>query len=169
MFESEAELSELQALLDKSMADSGAHLRSIFRREHRLSARQVSLCLQGVLQVAAATVSSRGEPRVAPIDAAFFHGRFHLSTDVGSLRARHLRKQPALSLTYFEGADPVVLAHGTATFVRRDRPEFAALDAIWKKEYGRSILELSGTALFVRLDPAKMFAFSFHPERFRGG
>src|SRR5437660_2254141 len=106
MFESDAELSQLQALLDRSMTGSGEHLRSSFKLEHRLSARQLSLYLQGVVQVSAATVSSRGEPRVAPIDAAFFHGKFHLSTDVGSLRARHLSREPSLSLTYFEGADP---------------------------------------------------------------
>jgi uncharacterized pyridoxamine 5'-phosphate oxidase family protein len=169
VFEDEGELGQLQALLDRSMTDPGAHLRSIFKREHWLSARQVSLYLQGVLQVAAATVSSHGEPRVAPIDAAFFHGKFHLSTDLDSLRARHLRKRPALSLTYFEGADPVILAHGSATFVHQDRPEFAALDSIWRKEYGKSILELSDTVLFIRVDPSKMLAYSFHPERFPGG
>ncbi len=168
MFESEAELSQLQGLLDRSMKDSGAHLRSIFKREHWLSARQVSLYLQGVVQVAAATVNSRGEPRVAPIDAAFYHGRFHLSTDIGSLRARHLSKRPALSLTYFEGADPVILVHGRAVFIPKDKPEFAALDSIWVKQYGKSILELSGSVLFIRVDPVKMLAYSFHPERFLG-
>jgi hypothetical protein len=166
MHESEAELIELQGLLDRSMTNSGAHMKSIFKREHWLSARQISLYLQGVVQVAAATVSSRGEPRVAPMDAAFYHGRFHLSTDVGSLRARHLSRKPALSLAYFEGADPVILVHGIAASVQKNQPEFAALDSMWVKEYGKSVLELSDTVFFVRVAPVKMFAYSFHPERF---
>jgi uncharacterized pyridoxamine 5'-phosphate oxidase family protein len=166
MHESEEELSQLQDLLNGSMTNSGAHMQSIFKREHWLSARQISLYLQGVVQVAAATVSSRGEPRVAPIDAVFYHGRFHLSTDVGSLRARHLSREPALSLAYFEGADPVILVHGVAASVHKNQPEFVALDSMWTKEYGKSVLELSDTVFFIRVDPVKMFAYSFHPERF---
>ena len=168
MYESEAELSQLQSLLDRSMTDSGAHLRSIFTREHWLSARQVSLYFQGVVQVAAATVSSRGEPRVAPIDAAFYHGKFYLSTDLSSLRARHLSKAPSLSLTYFEGADPVVMVHGRAAFVHKNHQEFQALDSIWIKEYGKCTLELSDTVVFIRVDPVKMLAYAFHPGRFPG-
>lgn len=166
MFESDSELEELQEILDSSMAGSGAHLRSIFKSEHRLTARQVSHHLQGVVQVAAATVNSRGEPLVAPIDAALYRGKFHLSTDVDSVRASHLRRQPAMSLTYFRGADPVIIVHGRAVLVQKDRPEFSALDSIWAKEYGKSILELSDTVFFIRVDPEKMFAFAFHPERF---
>jgi uncharacterized pyridoxamine 5'-phosphate oxidase family protein len=167
VYETEAEVAELQSLLERSMERAGAHLGSIFGQEHRLSARQVCLYLQGVRQVAAATVTSAGEPRVAPIDAVFFHGRFCLSTDERSLRARHLTKRPALSLTYFEGADPVVIVHGTATFVRKGDAHFAALDSEWVKAYGKSILELSETVEFIRVQPAMVFAFSFHPERFK--
>ena len=169
MYESETEVLALQGLLDRSMGNAGPHVRSIFGREHWLSARQVCLYLQGVKQVAAATVTSKGEPRVAPMDAAFFHGRFYLSTDVKSLRARHLAKRPAVSVTYFEGADLVIIAHGRAVFVKEGEPEFPALDGEWVKAYGKSVPEVSTTVRFIRVDPSVMLAYAFNPERFREG
>jgi hypothetical protein len=113
-------------------------------------------------------VSSKGEPRVAPIDAVLFHGRFYLSTDLKSLRARHLAKRPAMSLTYFESADPVIMAHGMAVFIQKTSPEFLALDSEWVKAYGKSISELSPTVEFIRVDAVKMFAYALHPDQFRG-
>ena len=116
--------------------------------------------------MAAASVSLRGEPRVAPIDAAFLRGKFYLSTDAGSVRARHLGRRPSVSVCYFEGADPVIIVHGTASFIRRGQPPFEKLDSIWEKQYGKSVLELSDSVVFIRVDPAKMFAFSHNPGRF---
>ncbi len=144
-------------------------MRSIFKPEHKLSARQVSSYLQGVKQVAAATVNSKREPSVAPIDAVFHHGKFYLSTDRKSLRAKHLSKNPALAVAYFEGADPVIIARGRAELIGPGQSEFAALDSEWVKAYGSSILGLSDSVVFIRLEPTSMFAFSFHPERFKEG
>jgi uncharacterized pyridoxamine 5'-phosphate oxidase family protein len=166
MYESDAEKIDLQGLLDRSMGNAGEHVRSIFNENQWLSARQVCACLQGVRQVAAATVTSTGEPRVAPIDAVFFHGRFHLSTDSRSLRARHLVKRLALSVTYFESADPVVIVHGRAVFIRKNAAEFTALDSEWVKAYGKSTLELSGMVEFIRVEPTTMLAYALHPEQF---
>jgi Pyridoxamine 5'-phosphate oxidase len=169
VFESNQEIAALQNLLDKSMDNAGGHIGTIFDQGHRLSARQVCVYLQGVKQVAAATVSSRGEPRNAPIDAVFFHGKFHLSTDAKSLRARHLAKRPAISLTYFESADPVIIVHGSAEFVRRDSPDFGTLDSQWQKTYGRGVTELSEGVMFIRVEPRIMLAYSHNPQRFPKG
>lgn len=156
----------MQRLLDDSSERAGAHLGSVFGREKRLSARQVSAYLQGVRQVAAAAVNSRGEPRVAPIDAVLFHGRFYLSTDAGSVRARSLSRNPAISLTYFENAQPMIVVHGKASFVRKGHAAFPALDSEWKKAYGKSVLELGETVLFVRVEPSRMLAYAAEPEKF---
>jgi hypothetical protein len=163
VYENDAEVSELQGLLDRSMENAGAHMRSIFGRECNLSARQLCDHLQGVKQVAAATTTARGEPRVAPIDAVFFKGRFYLSTNAGSARAGHLVRRPAISVTYFRGADPVMIVHGKASFITRDDPGFEALDAEWVKAYGKSITEISDGVRFIRVEPTKMFAYSLHP------
>jgi hypothetical protein len=166
MYETKSELEDLQRLLDRSMGGAGAHVRSIFKDEHRLSALQVSAYLMGVRQVAAATVSSKGEPRVAPVDSVFFHGKFHVSTDMNSLRAKHLQRKPQLSLTYFESADPAIIAHGIAEFIGKDNQDFVRLDAEWVKAYGQSVSELSSTVTFIRLDARRMLAYALHPERF---
>lgn len=159
-------MAELQELLTRSMDNAGAHVRSIFTREHWLSARQVCRYLQGVRQVAAATVNSRGEPRVAPIDAVFYHGKFCLSTDSRSLRARHLSKRPAVSVTYFEAADPAIIVHGRAGFIRREDENFGPLDSEWMKAYGRSTTSLSESVEFIRVKPQIMLACSFQPQRY---
>jgi hypothetical protein len=167
LHESEAEIGELQTLLNISMRNAGSHVKSIFDQAKWLSARQVCSYLQGVKQVAAATVTSRGEPRAAPIDAVFFHGRFCLSTDVKSLRARHLTARPSISVTYFESADPVVIVHGKATFIQKNDGDFRPLDSEWVKAYGKSILDLSPSVEFIRVEPKIMLAYAQHPERFR--
>jgi hypothetical protein len=104
---------------------------------------------------------------VAPIDCIFYHGRFYLSTESKSLRARHLAKKPGISLTYFEGADPVIIVHGEALFVRRGEPAFSQLDSEWVKAYGSSTAALSDKVLFIKVEPKIMHAFAFHPERVR--
>jgi len=169
MFETTADVRRLQELLDRSMSEPGAHMRSIFKPEHRLTAAQVCGYLLGVFQVAAATATAKGEPLAAPIDAAFYHGKFYLSTDARSVRARHLARRPSVSLTYFEGADPVVIVHGKAAFVRNGQRPFADLDAIWANQYGKSVTEVSDSVVFIRVDARKMFAYSQRPERFAEG
>jgi uncharacterized pyridoxamine 5'-phosphate oxidase family protein len=166
VYESEVELHEVQRLLDASMDAAGDHMRSIFSDDKRLSARQISRYLQGVKQVAAATVNSRGEPMVAPIDAVFLHGRFYLSTDSTSLRARHLAAWNALSVTYFENADPVIIVHGRGIFVKKSSADFHALDSEWMKAYGKSVLDISDSVVFIRVKPMTMIAYAFHPDRF---
>jgi hypothetical protein len=165
MYETDEEIGRLQLLLDGSMSKAGSHVRSIFGRDHWLSAHQVCEIVQGVKQVAVATANSKGEPRVAPVDSVLFHGRFFISTDLRSFRARHLHKNPHMSLTYFQGADPVIIANGEANFINKDDPEFANLDSEWIKAYGQSVLKLSETVTFIRLDALTMFAYALHPER----
>jgi len=166
MYETDEEIARLQRLLNDSMSKAGSHVRSIFSPDHWLSARQVCGFMQGVKQVSVATVNSKEEPRVAPVDSVLFHGKFFISTDMRSFRARHLQKNPHMSLTYFESADPVIIASGKADFVNKDDPDFASLDSEWVKTYGQSILKLSDMVVFIRLNALTMLAYSLHPERF---
>ena len=45
-------------------------------------------------------------------------------------RARHFARRPGASLTYFEGTDLAVVAHGHATIIDERDPDFAELDAV---------------------------------------
>src|SRR5712691_10867734 len=116
MYESREELRSLQRLLDSSMKRAGQHLLEIFK-----PASDPNICkrIAGVRQVAWATVSSSGKPRVAPNDAVFVHGRFFLSTDPTSLRARHLARNAATRVTYFEGISFAIVVHGEGEITGR--------------------------------------------------
>src|SRR4051812_35953164 len=98
-------------------------MRGIVTDGHRLTARQLATYLQGTRHVTLATVTSRGEPRVRPLDALFVHGRFLLGTAREALTARHLARQPAVSLSYLEGERIGVVAHGVAAPLDRDGDE----------------------------------------------
>ncbi|MEA2394131.1 MAG: hypothetical protein QOJ82_2022, partial [Solirubrobacteraceae bacterium] len=118
MRETAADLQRLQALLDDSVARASPFLRSSFQMPERsLSAERLAAHLQGSLTVALATVTARGEPRVAPIAALFLRGSFHVPTVAESARARHVAQRPGVSLTYFEGTDLAVIAHGHAAIL----------------------------------------------------
>ena len=55
MFETEAEIEELDGLLDRTLAHANKHLTAIVKPERRLNARQVVRYLQGTKHVAFAT------------------------------------------------------------------------------------------------------------------
>src|SRR5690606_21529576 len=79
--ETEAELDELQTLLDTSLARSTAHLRSIVTPgERTLTARELVRVLTGMCVLSVATVTARGEPRISAVDGHFLHGRWVFST-----------------------------------------------------------------------------------------
>jgi hypothetical protein len=68
MHETNDNLTALQRLLDASYARAGEHLRMIWGEDSRLDARQLRDELVGVQVLDLATVTPRGEPRVAPVD-----------------------------------------------------------------------------------------------------
>ncbi|HLF71439.1 MAG TPA: pyridoxamine 5'-phosphate oxidase family protein [Dehalococcoidia bacterium] len=166
MFETEAQLDGLQALIDASFANAGAHLLSISRPDRRLSARQVATLLQGTRHVAFATVTSKGEPRVAPLDGLFLWGRFHVGTDGRSLRARHLRRNPNVSLTHFQGDDFSIVVHGRATIIEKGDADADAIDAVWREIYKMSAFDLAENVIFARVEPTHMFTFAQDPSKF---
>ena len=88
MHETNEDLAWLQSVIDHSIERAGPYLRSSFRMPtHSLSPGQLVSLLDGILEVALATVTARNEPRVSPIGALFWRGRFYIPTS-GSLSAR---------------------------------------------------------------------------------
>jgi uncharacterized pyridoxamine 5'-phosphate oxidase family protein len=113
--ETERDLELLQALLDSSYTRAGSHLRSIWGEETRLDARALSEELAGVQVLDLATVTARGEPRVAPVDGLFFRGRFWFGSAAHSQRFRNIRSNPAVSGAVTKGLETfLVLVHGRA-------------------------------------------------------
>jgi len=166
MFESEAELTELQELLDSSLAQAGKRLLAAWDVGKRLDARQLA-GFSGVRLVAVASVNSKGEPRVAPRPAAFLHGKFYLAANARSTTAHRLWITPSVAVTYFE-THFLMMAHGTASFLRKGDPAFRAAAPEWKAAFRGGRDALQGVDLFLRIDATHLQAFAQHPESYPG-
>src|SRR5438132_14339324 len=115
MYETDEELRALQHLLDASYARAGVHLRSIWGSETRLDAEAARAELAGVQVLDLATVTPRGEPRVAPVDGLFFRGHFWFGSAENSARFRNIRTNPAVSGVVTRGLETfLVIVHGRA-------------------------------------------------------
>ncbi len=112
MHETDADLRTLQRVLDASYAVAGAHLRSIFDSTPRVPAAELAALLPGMQVIDLATVTAKGEPRVAPVDGLFFRGMWHFGSAQNSIRARHLAARPAASAAHTRGEGLCVLTHG---------------------------------------------------------
>jgi hypothetical protein len=166
MRESGDDLERLQQLLDDSAQRASSFLRSCFRiPEHSLSAEQLAGHLTGSLTVAFATATARGEPRVAPINALFVRGSFFVPTVAEAARARHLARRSSASLTYFEGTDLAVIAHGGVEIVGAAHGRFVEVDAI-QVECGRqSPREWQGTGVYLWLRANRLYTYARDPGR----
>jgi uncharacterized pyridoxamine 5'-phosphate oxidase family protein len=152
------DLRALQALLDESYERAGEHLRSIFTPERRIHAADLPGLLRGVQVLAVATVTARGEPRVAPVDGLFFRGRFHFGSAHNSARFRHLRARPAVSATHLRGEELAVIVHGTAHEIDTSAPEHAPFRAFLMETYP-GWESWAGDAPYAVIEPATMFTY----------
>jgi len=163
LFETREELVALQRLLDSSLKNAGKHLSDIFRP---ITASEFCEEFTGVRQVAWATVTSECEPRVAPVDAVFMHGKFYLSTSRTAFRTKNVRENPATSLTYLANISSAVVVHGTATVLEDSTSnDFQSARAEFVRHYGKEIIESVDEGLvFIRIDPKRMYTHKAQGE-----
>lgn len=161
MRETAADLERLQAVLDRSVERASPFLRSSFEMPERsLSAVDLAARLDGLLTVSLATVTAKGEPRVAPIDAVFLHGLFCVPTVAQAARARHLARRPGVSVTYYEGRAMAVIVHGQAGVVADGEDPFDELEEIRLAEGGESIAGWTGDPIFLRVEPDVIYTYA---------
>ncbi|MBV9846335.1 MAG: pyridoxamine 5'-phosphate oxidase family protein [Kutzneria sp.] len=164
MDETEAELDELQTLLDTSLSRATAHLRSIVvPGERTLTARQLVDTVTGMCTLAISTVTAKGEPRISGIDGHFLHGRWIFGTDRSAAKARHLAARPAVSVAYLRGEELGVFTHGTAEVLNPsggpDDPRWPDVLAYLTGHYGQSPTDW-GDVVYYRLRPHWMAVYS---------
>ena len=116
MFETEAEMRDLQGLLDGSHARATGHLRGIITDDRTLRATEVVGLLTGMRTLNLATVTAHGEPRISAVDGHLLHAQWIFSTSLSSAKAQQIRRQPAVSASYLEGEEL-----GIFTTARRPR------------------------------------------------
>ncbi len=150
----------MQDVLDASYARAGSHLRWIWGDETRLDAQELSAELTGVQVLDLATVTPRGEPRVAPVDGLFFRGHFWFGSAPTSTRFRNIHANPAVSAALTRGLETfLVIVHGRA--IETD-PRGA--DAGGFADYAREVYDFDWDAahpeaLYAWIDARAMFAF----------
>jgi fumarate hydratase, class II len=160
--ETPEELAELQALLDRSFATAGDHLRAIVRPDRRLNARQVAAYLQGVKHIVVGTVTADGQPITAPVDGVFWHGYLHFSTAASSVRARHLEARPRVSAAHVVGDEVGIWAYGRAQLVRPGDRVFDAFEEFWREVYGgEAASDWAPDPVYARIVPERFFAYAF--------
>lgn len=160
MQETPEDLARLEALLTRSIEQAGPFLRGSFEMPaHSLSAQQLIGYLQGVQNIALATVTARGEPRVAPIGAIFYRGQFYIPTVAEAARTKHIARRPAVSLTHFADDGLAIIVHGEAAIVRQGDPEFAPVEAIQRASRGTSVREW-GEGVYLRVDARVIYTYA---------
>ena len=164
MFETGAELGELQRLLDKSFGRSGELLNAVHGPGSRLSAPQLA-GFRGVRLVAIATVNSKGEPRVSPRSAAFLHGRFYLAVSSKSVTVRRLLANSSMGLAYYEN-HLLVLGHGTAALLPGGTQSFDDVRSEWEKAFRGGRDALRGIDAFLRVDAVHLVAYARRPDSY---
>ncbi len=165
MRETPEEVEALQRLIDTTFEGINPHFAAIVTPKRRLTAQQVITHLQGTRIVAFATVSSKGEPRVSPLDSLFIHGQFTLSTDETATRIGHLRANPACSGVYMETDQMAVVVNGSVEWLKRDHPDHDEIHDAWTAQYGSDPYSW-GNVIFFRIQPRTMWAYAFKPKKF---
>src|SRR6478672_6855607 len=162
MYESQADIDALQALINRSYAQAGPHLGAIHTPERRLSAEQVVEQLTGMCLLALATVTADGRPIVGPVDGIFYRGAFHFGSAPDSVRFRHIAARPQVSATHLPGEELAVTVHGRASLVDIRAESGAgfrqALLDIYVPRYGESWEAfIDSGPLYARIDADRMF------------
>ena len=159
MHETPEDLARLQELIDASHARAGAHLRSIFSDERRVSAADLAARLPGVQVTHLATVTARGEPRVAPVDGLFYRAALHVGTAPGAMRARHLRARPQTSASIAHGEDFALVVHGRAVELDLDAPEHQGLRGYYTEVYGEGWEAFRRGNPYWRIEPDRVLTY----------
>ena len=169
MHETPEDIAALQDVLDRSYASAGPHLLAIHTPSWRADAERLVELLQGMVVLDLATVNSRGEPIQGPVDGMFYRGRFWCGSARTSLRARHIKANPHVSVAHVRGEQLAVVVHGKALEVAKSTERALGFRAYAIEVYGQEIIDFHwhGDAVYWEIEPSKMFALDRRQEDIR--
>jgi N-acetylglutamate synthase-like GNAT family acetyltransferase len=165
MRETQEDIESLQALLDHSIERAGAFLQRSFQMpEHSLTAQELIDCWQDMQTVALATVTIRGEPRIAPIGSLLCRSEIYLPTVATAARTRHVMKRPAVSLTFFRENELAIIVHGEAAIISPGHKDFETLENIL---YARTHTRAGewGEGVYPHIQAQAIYTYNGHPHR----
>jgi len=132
---------------------------------HALTSKQLVRYLDGGKVFALATVTLRGEPRVAPVGVLFDRGRPYVPTASDSAHVRNVAKNSSVSLTHWVSNFVAIIVHGHAALVSRDGPEFATLVAVLSEKWWQD-LHRDRHGAFLRVEPDVIYTWAHEPSSF---
>ena len=160
MHETPEDIRALQALLDRSYAGAGSHLRSITTPDRRVGAEDLVNELTGMCLLVVATVTADCRPIAGPLDGVFYRGAFHFGTAPDSLRYRHLLGRPQVSATHLPREEFAVNVHGRAVPVEIEGGFRETLLEVYVPRYGADWEKfLDSGPVYMRIDADRMFTF----------
>lgn len=166
MRETQEDVQRLTSLIESSNMSAGPFLGSAFEiPEKSLDAGQLTTRLRGAVTLVLGTVTSSGKPITAPVVALFYRAAFYIPTVQTALRTRHVRRNPAVSLSLYEGNDFAVIVHGRAVPVEPGSDAFAELVELQIQHDGSDVREW-GDPLFLRVVADRLYSFARYPEQF---
>jgi hypothetical protein len=160
MYEEPADISQLQQLLDRSLAGASEHLNSIITRDRAVRAADLADRLTGMRTLALSTVSAACRPRVSGVDGHFLRSRWVFTTSGTSVKAADLRSRPQLSAAYLEGDSFGVFTHGEAEFLETDHPDRDWIEAHLTRHYGASPSTWGPDIVYIRINPRWMIGYN---------
>ena len=162
MHETPDEIAGLQRLLDDSYAGAGEHLLAIHTPNWRVGAERLVELLPGMVILNLATVNSRGEPIQGPVDGMFYRGRFWCGSAPHSIRARHIRRRPDVSVAHVRGEELAVVVHGVARELDKTTERALGFRDYAASIYGEETVDFhwKGDAVYWEIEPRRMFALA---------
>jgi len=165
MHETAEDLAALQAVLDRSYEQAGAHLKTIHAPERRLTAEQLAARLDGMRLLVLATVTADGRPVSGPVDGFFYRGSFHFGSSPESVRFKHIAARPWVSATHLPGEELAVSVHGRAVRIDVLAPEEAGFKQTlldyYVPRYGEQWAGmLDAGAAYARIEADRVFTFN---------
>jgi general stress protein 26 len=157
--ENEADVAELQRLLDRSRTGASEHLRSIIGPDRAATAADLVSRLSGMRTIVLATVSPGGRPRVSAVDGHLLRGRWVFTTSGSSVKATDIRSRPSVSAAYLEGESFGVFTHGTAEVLGVDHADRAWVEEHLTEYYGQSPSAWGPDIMYGRIQPTWMVGF----------
>ena len=160
MYETDADIGFLQELLDASYSRANEHLRVIWGPETRLDAGELTAQLSGIQVLDLATVTPRGEPRVAPVDAFFYRSHFWFGSSPYSQRFRNIRSNPAVSGSITRGGEVfLVLVHDSAVEIDPRAKEADGFARMPRELYDFDWDKAHPEAPYARIEASTLLAF----------
>jgi hypothetical protein len=165
MHETVDDLRNLQALLDRSYAAGGEHLREVITPERCLAAKELCAQLTGMRLLVLATVTADCRPIAGPVDGVFFRGAFHFGSSPASVRFTHIRRRPWVSASHLPGEELAVTVHGRAVPIdvgHADNAGFRrALLDVYVPRYGAQWEQfLDSGPVYARIEATRMYTYS---------